>query len=238
MAEVHRLQNAGANKPPELKEPVFSSKSGRVLGRTLGTLDEQLHDMYTPEDESVTQIRSEIKAKRAARKIFINVAKPGSKMGRTPGDEKASKGALKAWVAQNDFPKRMRRGPIEGLYMESLESGKEGKRAFCCVLVFTQEMAISDRVTMIKPSQLFKNLSVSDIFLVAEVLSPLRVVLMIATYVASLYLGRQFVANLEHDCSKERYENNVDKVYLSGYGSEAAFYEFKGLALNHFEKPR
>ncbi|GKA36494.1 hypothetical protein Tco_0722985 [Tanacetum coccineum] len=124
MAEVHRLQNAGANKPPELKEPVFSSKSGRVLGRTLGTLDEQLHDMYTPEDESVTQIRSEIKAKRAARKIFINVAKPGSKMGRTPGDEKASKGALKAWVAQNDFPKRMRRGPIEGLYMESLESGK------------------------------------------------------------------------------------------------------------------
>ncbi|PWA89416.1 Concanavalin A-like lectin/glucanase, subgroup [Artemisia annua] len=31
-----------------------------------------------------------------------------------------------------------------------------------------------------------------------------RVVLIIATYVASLYLGRQFVSNPKHDCSKER----------------------------------
>ncbi|GJW75071.1 mechanosensitive ion channel protein 6-like protein [Tanacetum coccineum] len=176
MAEVHRLQNAGANVPPELKETVFPSKSGRVLGSgrlqkpappvaikadekeqgisidhlhrlnpknvsawnmkrlmrivrlgTLGTLDEQLHDMNTQEDESVTQIRSEIEAKRAARKIFMNVAKPGSKhiylhdlmrflredqavktmslLAGTPGGEKASKGALKAWVV-NAFRER------------------------------------------------------------------------------------------------------------------------------------
>ncbi|PWA96451.1 mechanosensitive channel of small conductance-like 6 [Artemisia annua] len=176
MAEVHRLQNAGANVPPELKETVFPSKSERVIGSgrlqkpappvaikvdekeqgisidhlhrlnpknvsawnmkrlmrivrlgTLGTLDEQLHDMNTQEDESVTQIRSEIEAKRAARKIFMNVAKPGSKhiylhdlmrflredqavktmslLAGTPGDEKASKGALKAWVV-NAFRER------------------------------------------------------------------------------------------------------------------------------------
>ncbi|MFS8031462.1 hypothetical protein Hanom_Chr17g01546201 [Helianthus anomalus] len=87
---------------------------------TLNTLDEQLNDMNSQEDESVTQIRSEIEAKRAARKIFFNVAKAGSKsiylddlmrflredqavktmalLVGTPGDEKVSKAALKTWV--------------------------------------------------------------------------------------------------------------------------------------------
>lgn len=46
---------------------------------TLSTLDEQLHDMNEQDDESMTQIRSEIEAKRAARKIFMNVARAGSK---------------------------------------------------------------------------------------------------------------------------------------------------------------
>lgn len=41
---------------------------------TLSTLDEQ-----TGEDESAVQIRSETQAKFAAKKIFCNVAKPGSK---------------------------------------------------------------------------------------------------------------------------------------------------------------
>ncbi|KAJ9549204.1 hypothetical protein OSB04_021747 [Centaurea solstitialis] len=185
LAEVQRLQNAGASVPPELGEAVLSSKSGRTIssGRlqpppvsikgadqplkmdekeqgisidhlhrlnpknvsawnmkrlmrivrlgTLSTLDEQLHhDMNShEEDETVTQIRSEIEAKRAARKIFLNVAKAGSKSGKfvvyrfiylsdlmrflredqalktmslfvgTPGDDKVSKGALKTWVA-------------------------------------------------------------------------------------------------------------------------------------------
>ncbi|KAK5772678.1 mechanosensitive ion channel protein 6 [Gossypium arboreum] len=44
----------------------------------LSTLDEQIQDS-TQEDESATQIRSEYEAKAAARKIFQNVAKPGSK---------------------------------------------------------------------------------------------------------------------------------------------------------------
>ncbi|XWS10840.1 hypothetical protein CRYUN_Cryun38cG0032500 [Craigia yunnanensis] len=44
----------------------------------LSTLDEQIQDS-THEDESATQIRSEHEAKVAARKIFQNVAKPGSK---------------------------------------------------------------------------------------------------------------------------------------------------------------
>ncbi|XWS27392.1 hypothetical protein CRYUN_Cryun26dG0111300 [Craigia yunnanensis] len=44
----------------------------------LSTLDEQIQDS-TYEDESATQIRSECEAKVAARKIFQNVAKPGSK---------------------------------------------------------------------------------------------------------------------------------------------------------------
>ncbi|KAK1422995.1 hypothetical protein QVD17_18288 [Tagetes erecta] len=175
LAEVNRLQNAGANMPPELGENVFPAKSGRVIGSgrfpkpapaiksdekengitidhlhrlnpknvsawnmkrlmrivrlgTLSTLDEQLHDMSRQEDdESVTQIRSEIEAKRAARKIFLNVAKAGSKhiylidlmrflreeqahktmslLVGSPGDEKVSKGALKAWVV-NAFRER------------------------------------------------------------------------------------------------------------------------------------
>ncbi|KAL4325571.1 hypothetical protein GQ457_11G013920 [Hibiscus cannabinus] len=44
----------------------------------LSTLDEQIQDT-TQEDESATHIRSEYEAKVAARKIFQNVAKPGSK---------------------------------------------------------------------------------------------------------------------------------------------------------------
>ncbi|XP_022735053.1 mechanosensitive ion channel protein 6-like [Durio zibethinus] len=44
----------------------------------LSTLDEQIQDSCH-EDESATQIRSECQAKVAARKIFQNVAKPGSK---------------------------------------------------------------------------------------------------------------------------------------------------------------
>ncbi|KAK1400375.1 Mechanosensitive ion channel protein [Heracleum sosnowskyi] len=45
---------------------------------SLSTLDEQLHNS-TGEDESALQITSEHQAKVAAKKIFSNVAKPGSK---------------------------------------------------------------------------------------------------------------------------------------------------------------
>ncbi|KAL4569664.1 hypothetical protein LXL04_025306 [Taraxacum kok-saghyz] len=176
LAELHRLQNAGANLPPDLSETVFPSKSGRMIGSgilqkqpqpvgikndekeqgitidhlhrlnpknvsawnmkrlmrivrlgTLSTLDEQLHGMNEHDDESMTQIRSEIEAKRAARKIFMNVARAGSKfiylsdlmrfltedqavktmslLAGTPADEKVSKGALKTWVV-NAFRER------------------------------------------------------------------------------------------------------------------------------------
>ncbi|GMI63716.1 mechanosensitive channel of small conductance-like 6 [Hibiscus trionum] len=44
----------------------------------LSTLDEQIHDSAF-EDESARQIRNEYEAKVAARKIFQNVAKPGSR---------------------------------------------------------------------------------------------------------------------------------------------------------------
>ncbi|KAK1388592.1 Mechanosensitive ion channel protein [Heracleum sosnowskyi] len=45
---------------------------------TLSTLDEQIRDS-TGEDETAVQITSELQAKHAAKKIFCNVAKPGSK---------------------------------------------------------------------------------------------------------------------------------------------------------------
>uniref|UniRef100_A0A1D1Y1A8 Mechanosensitive ion channel protein n=1 Tax=Anthurium amnicola TaxID=1678845 RepID=A0A1D1Y1A8_9ARAE len=141
MAEVRKLQDAGAAIPPELKATVLPSKNGRLIGpgsrgaspKTpsvgksrrfsgavsakefsrqqgegitvehlhklnqknvsawnmkrlmnivrhgyLSTLDEQIPDV-SGEDESATQIRSEYEAKAAAKKIFTNVAKPGSK---------------------------------------------------------------------------------------------------------------------------------------------------------------
>ncbi|GJU72859.1 hypothetical protein Tco_1264264 [Tanacetum coccineum] len=37
---------------------------------------------------------------------------------------------------------------------------------------------------------------------------------------------------------KKTYEINLDNVHLSEFGSETAFYELKGLALKHSEKPR
>ncbi|GAB2267811.1 hypothetical protein Dimus_002787 [Dionaea muscipula] len=131
MAEIQRLQNAGATIPPDLRANFFPAattsprivgtvpihkspigKSGRISGpisknqdegitidhlhklnqknvsawnmkrlmrivrrRGLATLDEQLIDS-SQEDESVMQIRSEVEAKAAARKIFRNVAAP------------------------------------------------------------------------------------------------------------------------------------------------------------------
>jgi len=45
----------------------------------LTTLDEQITDANTQEDESATQIKSEVEAKAAARKIFRNVARPRSR---------------------------------------------------------------------------------------------------------------------------------------------------------------
>ncbi|KAA8546140.1 hypothetical protein F0562_020966 [Nyssa sinensis] len=87
MAEVWKLQNAGATVPPDLTATAFpSTKSGRVKGLqktsrvvsikhgVLSTLDEQILDSTT-DDESTTQIRSEFEAKLAARKIFRNVAR-------------------------------------------------------------------------------------------------------------------------------------------------------------------
>ncbi|KAK4490242.1 hypothetical protein RD792_000902 [Penstemon davidsonii] len=49
-----------------------------VRNGTLSTLDEKLQDS-TGEDEAMVQITSENQAKAAAKKIFVNVAKPGSK---------------------------------------------------------------------------------------------------------------------------------------------------------------
>ncbi|GKD44438.1 hypothetical protein Tco_1269083 [Tanacetum coccineum] len=42
----------------------------------------------------------------------------------------------------------------------------------------------------------------------------------------------------EAEWLRDFYENNLDKVYLSECGSEAASYELIGLALKHSEKPR
>ncbi|XXG59900.1 hypothetical protein AAC387_Pa04g1904 [Persea americana] len=171
MAEVQKLQNAGAKMPADLKAAAFSS--GRVIGSgrlkspkvaknskfsgavskpeddgitidhlhklnqrnisawnmkrlinivrngVLSTLDEQIQD-ENQEDESAMQIRSELEAKLAARKIFHNVAQPGSKyiylvdlmrfmkedeaikaMGLFEGakdNKRISKTALKNWV--------------------------------------------------------------------------------------------------------------------------------------------
>ncbi|KAE8677312.1 Mechanosensitive ion channel protein 5 [Hibiscus syriacus] len=92
----------------------------------LSTLDEQIQGS-TEEDESATQIRSEYEAKVAARKIFQNVAKPGSKFifledierflpddealktmslfEGAPENRRISKKALKNWVV-NAFRER------------------------------------------------------------------------------------------------------------------------------------
>ncbi|GAB4838584.1 hypothetical protein Ancab_028129 [Ancistrocladus abbreviatus] len=134
LAEVRKLQSAGATMPPELGASFFSPAmsqtfvaSGRIqkspIGRSsrlsgpisrkhdegitldhlhklnqknvsawnmkrlmkivrhrgLTTLDEQILDS-THEDESSVQIRSEVEAKAAARKIFRNVAKPRARL--------------------------------------------------------------------------------------------------------------------------------------------------------------
>lgn len=181
MAEVRKLQNAGATVPPDLKATAFPSiKSGRVIGsgglqRTprgksaklsrvitkkqdegitidhlhklntknisawnmkrlmnivrhgvISTLDEQILES-THEDDSGTHIRSELEAKAAARKVFQNVSKHGSKyiyledltrfmredeatktMSLFEGaseNQKISKTALKNWVV-NAFRER------------------------------------------------------------------------------------------------------------------------------------
>ncbi|MCL7047670.1 hypothetical protein MKW94_009313 [Papaver nudicaule] len=138
MAEVQKLQNAGATMPADLRAAAFpETMSGRISGRVNGsgglqqrssrigysgaiskqlqtpeqgitidhlhrlnqknisawnmkrlmnivrhgvmsTLDERILDS-TEEDEAKTQIRSECEAKRAAKNIFNNVAKRGSK---------------------------------------------------------------------------------------------------------------------------------------------------------------
>lgn len=133
IAEVQRLQNAGAKIPADLRAAVLPCKSGRVIGGesltkssqfgksmklnrlqtrrqdegvklellyklnqknvsawnmkrfmnivrhgTLSTIDEQITGAGY-EDESSIQIQSEYAAKVAAKKIFNNVAKPGSK---------------------------------------------------------------------------------------------------------------------------------------------------------------
>ncbi|KAJ9153458.1 hypothetical protein P3X46_026893 [Hevea brasiliensis] len=93
----------------------------------LTTLDEQIRDTSQDDDESATKIRSEYEAKAAARKIFQNVAKPGSRhiyledimrfmqedealktMGLFEGaseSKKISKSCLKNWVV-NAFRER------------------------------------------------------------------------------------------------------------------------------------
>ncbi|XP_058080723.1 mechanosensitive ion channel protein 6-like [Magnolia sinica] len=133
MAEMQRLQNAGAKIPADLRATLLSGKSGMlnrgsiiqrssVVGKSSRlsitdakgydgitlehlhmlnqknvsawnmkrlmnivrrgvlstTLDERISEL-TNEDESTMLIRSEFEAKAAARKIYKNVAKPGSK---------------------------------------------------------------------------------------------------------------------------------------------------------------
>ncbi|KAL0360479.1 UNVERIFIED_CONTAM: Mechanosensitive ion channel protein 8 [Sesamum radiatum] len=104
MVEVEKLQKAGATIPADLKNNMFP-KSGRVIATprkstvstgakspmfskvmskkeeqngVLSTLDEKIQGS-AGEDEAMVQITSENQAKAAAKKIFNNVAKPGSK---------------------------------------------------------------------------------------------------------------------------------------------------------------
>ncbi|KAL9244617.1 hypothetical protein vseg_018378 [Gypsophila vaccaria] len=135
MAELHSIQNAGIDVPPDLQSAVFprngsggsvqtpskspvgghsmrhseplskkAEEAGIPVDRLhrlnqknvsawnmkrlmkiirhggLTTLDEHLaENTVIHEDDSATQIRSEVEAKAAARKIFRNVAKPGSR---------------------------------------------------------------------------------------------------------------------------------------------------------------
>jgi mechanosensitive ion channel protein 4/5/6/7/8/9/10 len=138
LAEVQRLQSAGASIPSELQGTAIPNQSGPVLksGRltttaskrgggaskqlqrqkterqlddgipidqlhrlsqknisawsmkrlmkivrygALTTMDEQIKHATGEEDELATQIHSEYEAKVAAKRIFLNVAKPGSK---------------------------------------------------------------------------------------------------------------------------------------------------------------
>ncbi|CAK9158331.1 unnamed protein product [Ilex paraguariensis] len=67
------------------KSPRFSRVNSKKkqeerikINRVLSTLDEQLQESTT-EDDSAVQITNENQAKAKAKKIFCNVAKPGSK---------------------------------------------------------------------------------------------------------------------------------------------------------------
>ncbi|KAJ6333219.1 hypothetical protein OIU77_009143 [Salix suchowensis] len=93
----------------------------------LSTLDEQIQNSNDGDEESATKIRSEIEAKAAARKIFQNVARPGSRyiylddlmrfmqddeaaktmslFEGAPESKKISKKCLKNWVV-NAFRER------------------------------------------------------------------------------------------------------------------------------------
>ncbi|XAR64232.1 hypothetical protein NMG60_11024497 [Bertholletia excelsa] len=169
LAEVQKLQNAGATIPADLKGNILP-KSGKVIGSgrhqkspklgrsprfssvtaaekldegitidhlhrlnqknvsawnmkrlmniarkgALSTLDEQIQNFTGDEDEAAVQITNEFQAKAAAKKIFYNVAKPGSKGGALKAmhlfegvsDGKGiSKRALKNWVV-NAFRER------------------------------------------------------------------------------------------------------------------------------------
>ncbi|GKB96150.1 hypothetical protein Tco_0982287, partial [Tanacetum coccineum] len=96
--KVQRFRSAATTLPMDLKENLFkkngrlietlrantpmagNGKSGKFWKGTLSTLDEQLEGSRVyEEDESAVQITDEMQAKIAANKIFINVAKQGSK---------------------------------------------------------------------------------------------------------------------------------------------------------------
>ncbi|GKD30815.1 hypothetical protein Tco_1241593 [Tanacetum coccineum] len=61
-------------------------------------------------------------------------------------------------------------------------------------------------------------------------------------YYGSRVCGTGFMLQRSRMATKllpsQGYGNNLDKVHLSECESEAASYEFKGLALKHSEKPR
>ncbi|KAJ6724690.1 MECHANOSENSITIVE ION CHANNEL PROTEIN [Salix viminalis] len=139
LEEVQKLQNAGATVPPGLKTTASPSppQGAKVIGSgrlqkspRIGTpkISHSLSNKVDEGDEkSATKIRSEIEAKAAARKIFQNVARPGSRyiylddlmrfmqddeaaktmslFEGAPESKKISKKCLKNWVV-NAFRER------------------------------------------------------------------------------------------------------------------------------------
>lgn len=146
----------------------------------LTTLDEQLEDIASDEDEASVQITSENQAKVAAKKIFYNVAKPGSKH--------IDLEDLMRFLRDDEAMKTIR------LFDESSETQGISKRALksWVVNVFRERrslaLSLNDTKTAVDKLHQMMNVAVGIIILVIWLL-----ILRVATTQFFIFLSSQLV---------------------------------------------